>query len=156
DVERMDALRKRSPALAKVRAVVPGGEQRTHSVRAGVSAAPSSCELVLVHDAARALVRPPTIASAIETAAREGAALVALPVNDTLKRSNDGRRASETIDRASMWSAQTPQAFRADVLRDLLARAQADGFVPTDDAALYERYVGPIALVRGDPTNIKI
>jgi 2-C-methyl-D-erythritol 2,4-cyclodiphosphate synthase len=136
--------------------VVPGGDQRTRSVHAGVAAVSKECELVLVHDAARALVRPATIASAIETAAREGAALVAVRVADTLKSAPDGSRAAQTVDRSALWAAQTPQAFRTAELRELLERARTDGFVPTDDAALYERYVGPIPLVRGDPTNLKI
>jgi 2-C-methyl-D-erythritol 4-phosphate cytidylyltransferase/2-C-methyl-D-erythritol 2,4-cyclodiphosphate synthase len=156
DIERIGELRGQTRALAKVRAVVPGGAQRTHSVRAGVAAASEACEIVLVHDAARPLIRSATIAGAIDVAAREGAALVALPVNDTLKSSSDGARATETIDRSKLWSAQTPQAFRAKLFRELLARAEQERFVPTDDAALYERYVGPIALVPGDPTNLKI
>jgi 2-C-methyl-D-erythritol 4-phosphate cytidylyltransferase len=101
-------------------------------------------------------VLPATIERAVEVAAREGAALVAIAVRDTLKNAPDGAHAVATVDRSTLWAAQTPQAFRAAVLRELLARAAADAWVPTDDAALYERYVGPITLVPGEATNLKI
>jgi 2-C-methyl-D-erythritol 4-phosphate cytidylyltransferase len=156
DVGRVGELAKRVPALAKVRAVVPGGAQRSDSVRLGVAAVPSECELVLVHDAARALILPATIEAALETAAREGAALVAVPVRDTLKSSPDGVRATHTVDRSTLWAAQTPQVFRTRELSEMLARALAEKFSPTDDAALYERYVGPVPLVRGDESNLKL
>jgi 2-C-methyl-D-erythritol 4-phosphate cytidylyltransferase len=156
DIERIRALAKRTPALAKVVAVVPGGAQRTDSVRLGVAALPRDIEVVLVHDAARPLIRSHVIASAIEVAARDGAALVAVPVRDTLKSAPDGLHASATIEREHLWAAQTPQAFRASVLRDLLTRAASDGVSATDDAALHERYLGPVTLVRGDESNLKI
>jgi 2-C-methyl-D-erythritol 4-phosphate cytidylyltransferase len=156
DVERVRELCTRSAALAKVRAVVPGGAQRSDSVRLGVAAVPAECELVLVHDAARALVRPATIEAALDTAARLGSALVAVPVRDTLKSAPDGRCAQATVDRSSLWAAQTPQVFRTRELASLLERAQAESFSPTDDAALHERYIGPVPLVRGDDTNLKI
>jgi 2-C-methyl-D-erythritol 4-phosphate cytidylyltransferase len=156
DVARVRGLGSHSGALAKVRAVVAGGAQRTDSVRAGVDAASREFEIVLVHDAARPLVSPAVIERAIEVAARDGAALVAIPVRDTLKNAPDGARAMSTVDRSTLWAAQTPQAFRGAVLRDLLARAAAESWVPTDDAALYERYVGPITLVPGEATNLKI
>ena len=156
DVERVRELSARSPALAKVCAVVAGGAQRSDSVRLGVAAVPAECELVLVHDAARALVRSATIEAAVETAARLGSALVAVPVRDTIKSAPDGRCAQATVDRSALWAAQTPQAFRTRELALLLERAAAESFSPTDDAALHERYVGPVPLVRGDDTNLKI
>jgi 2-C-methyl-D-erythritol 4-phosphate cytidylyltransferase len=60
------------------------------------------------------------------------------------------------VDRGALWSAQTPQTFRRSALLEVLAQAEADGFRPTDDAALWERYVGPVAIVAGDATNLKI
>lgn len=156
DLERVWQLAKASPVLAKVRAVVAGGAQRTDSVRAGVAAASPELEVTLVHDAARPLIAPATVARAIEVASKTGAALVAVPVRDTLKSAPDGVHATSTIDRSTLWAAQTPQAFRSAVLRDILARAEADGFVATDDAALYERYIGPVAIVLGEPSNLKV
>lgn len=156
DVERVRQLAATSPALAKVRAVVAGGAQRSDSVRIGIAATPADCEWVLVHDAARALIRTATISAALATAVQHGSALVAVPVRDTLKSAPDGEHASATVDRSKLWAAQTPQVFRRADLAAWLARAQAEGFSPTDDAALCERYVGPVPLVRGDDTNLKI
>jgi 2-C-methyl-D-erythritol 4-phosphate cytidylyltransferase len=156
DLAELRELARCSPALAKVRSVVAGGAERTDSVRAGTRAAPEDCDVILVHDAARPLVRPETVERAVELARRDGAAVVAVPVRDTLKRAESGLRAVSTVDRTDLWAAQTPQAFRAAALRDILARAAADGFKPTDDAALYERYLGPVTIVRGEEANLKI
>ncbi len=156
DVEAIERLAAESSALRKVARVVAGGAQRTDSVRLGVAQVAPHFELVLVHDAARPLVAPATIERAVEVAAREGAALTAVAVSDTLKHSSDGQRASSTLDRSTVWAAQTPQAFRTALLRELLERAQREGFTPTDDAALYERYVGAIALVQGERSNLKV
>jgi 2-C-methyl-D-erythritol 4-phosphate cytidylyltransferase len=156
DLERVRALARSSPVLRKVRAVVAGGEQRSDSVRAGLASVTREAEVVAVHDAARPLLEPSVAAAALELAAREGAALVAVPVVDTIKRSHDGRRAAETLDRSSLWAAQTPQVFRRELLARLLERAEHEGFAPTDEAALHERYVGPIPLVRGARANLKL
>jgi 2-C-methyl-D-erythritol 4-phosphate cytidylyltransferase len=77
-------------------------------------------------------------------------------VRDTVKESADGRRVVRTLDRARLWAAQTPQAFELARFRELCARAAAEGLVPTDDAALWERYVGPVPIVEGEPSNFKI
>ena len=155
DVEAIEALRTR-PAFAKLGRVVPGGEERADSVRIGCRAVAGSVELVAVHDGARPLVSSALIGRALETAAREGAALPALAVADTLKESLDGRSASATVDRSRLWAAQTPQCFALDRFLELLARADDEGFRPTDDAALWERYVGPVPLVEGEATNRKV
>jgi len=91
-----------------------------------------------------------------EVAAREGAALLAVPVRDTVKEVA-GSRSERTLDRSRLWAAQTPQGFRTSVLRELLERAaRDDGFTPTDDAALHERYMGPVPIVEGEPDNLKL
>ena len=156
DVERLRELARRSPAMERVRAVVAGGATRSDSVRAGVAAVSDGAAVIAVHDAARPLVRPAVIERAIATARVEGAAVVAVPVRDTIKRSTSGLCAEETLDRATLWAAQTPQAFRAPLLRELLARAASEGFSPTDDAALHERYKGPVPIVEGEETNLKL
>jgi len=157
DLDRLRALvsADATGAFSKVRAVVPGGAERTDSVRLGVEAA-GAAELVAVHDAARALIEPATIDAAVRTAAEHEAALVAVPVHDTIKRSTDGRAASETLDRGELHAAQTPQVLRARRLLELLRRAADEGWKPTDDASLWERYVGPVPLVEGSPHNLKI
>lgn len=148
------------PALDKVRAIVPGGKQRADSVRAGVFWCGFDVQVIAVHDAARPLVRPETVQQALRTAQREGAALVAVPVTDTLKEADvsreTGARAVRTVDRRKLWSAQTPQVFDAMALRELVKDAAEEGFAPTDDSALWERAHGPVPLVRGESTNLKI
>lgn len=110
---------------------------------------------MLVHNAARALILPTTIEAALETAAREGAALVAVPVRDTLEF-----RPMACVPRTpSIVRRCGPRRRRrcsARELGEMLARALAEEFSPTDDAALYERYVGPVPLVRGDESNLKL
>ena len=146
----------RHPTFLKVRAVVPGGRRRTQSVRHGTRSVSPDIDVVLVHDAARPLIQPDVIEAAARMAMREGAALVAVPVTDTLKTSASGTHAEHTLDRSVLWAAQTPQAFRRAVLVELLSRAAADEFEPSDDCALHERYLGPVPIVAGDPRNLKI
>lgn len=157
DLERIEALVAESPSFSVATRVVPGGEERADSVRCGVAACDEDIDCVAVHDAARPLLERHTAQGAFEVAEARGAALVAVPVRDTIKRSDDGgAHARETLDRSVLWAAQTPQVFRLPLLRSLLERAAADGFRPTDDAALHERYLGPIPIVEGSPTNLKI
>jgi 2-C-methyl-D-erythritol 4-phosphate cytidylyltransferase len=156
DLERLGRMRTTCAALKKVRAVVAGGELRTDSVRAGVQAIAPGCTLVAIHDVARPLVETRTIDEAIGVASRHGAALVATPMADTVKTSSDGVHAESTLDRSVLWCAQTPQVFRLEAFRQLLARARADDFRATDDAVLHERYTGPVPIVRGSAHNLKI
>jgi len=156
DLPRVRALAGTSAALAKVVTVVPGGERRTDSVRAGVQAAPETTTLFAVHDVARLLVRPELIDIAVGVAAARGACVVATPATDTIKTSVDGRSAERTLDRAVLWNVQTPQVFEAGLFRRLLEQAAAEDFTPTDDSALHERYVGPVPLVEGDRYNLKL
>jgi len=156
DLTRLAQLAAHSSCMKKVRTIVAGGEQRTDSVRAGVGAADRALPLVAIHDAARPLVTPATIQRAIELASERGAALVAVPVVDTIKTSSDGQHSVSTLDRSVLWSAQTPQVFRAELFRELLERARAENFRATDDAALYERYHGGVPIAPGEAANIKI
>lgn len=147
---------KLHPAFRKVRAIVPGGRRRTHSVRLGARSVSPEIDVVLVHDAARPLIGFDVIEQAARVAHREGSSVVAVPVHDTLKTSASGSHAERTLDRSVLWAAQTPQAFRRAVLLELLSRAEADEFEPTDDCALHERYLGPVTIVAGDPCNLKV
>lgn len=135
---------------------VEGGAERTDSVRAGVAAVRPGLEVVLVHDVARPLVSSEHAEQVARVAAREGAALLAVPVRDTIKQAHEGR-STGTLDRSRLWAAQTPQGFRTGLLRELLERAAREGgATATDDAALHERYVGPVPLVEGDALNFKL
>jgi len=141
----------------KVVAIVAGGNDRQQSVWNGLQAMPSETEWVIVHDAARPLVKPSLIVSVWEAAQEIGtAAIAALPCSDTVKRTLDGVLIAETLDREQIWLAQTPQVFAADLLKEAHEQALKDGCSATDDAMLVERLGVPIRLVLGDPTNIKI
>ncbi len=141
----------------KVVAIVAGGNDRQQSVWNGLQAMPSETEWVIVHDAARPLVKPSLIVSVWEAAQEIGtAAIAALPCSDTVKRTLDGVLIAETLDREQIWLAQTPQVFAADLLKEAHEQAIKDGCSATDDAMLVERLGVPIRLVLGDPTNIKI
>lgn len=142
-------------ARAKLVPAVAGGAERQDSMQAGLAALPSDVALVAVHDAARVLVRPADVALVVAAAARSGAALLAVPVRDTLKRVEAGRVVA-TEPRAALWAAQTPQVFRTSLLREALEKARAAGFQGTDDAQLAERLGAVVEIVEGDPGNVKI
>ena len=130
------------------------GKERQQSVASGLAAVDRDCAVVAVHDAARPLVQPRDVAACIDAARATGAAILATPVPDTVKRVRD-ERIIGTVDRADLWLAQTPQAFRVDVLRRAHA-AVSDDLIATDDAALVERLGLPVTIVAGDPSNRKI
>ena len=132
-----------------VDAVVAGGATRSASVRAGLAAVPEDAEIVVVHDAARPWASP-ALFRAVIAAVRDGA-VPGLPLADTVKRV-DGDRVLETLDRGDLVAVQTPQAFRADVLR----KAHVSGADATDDAALVEQAGGTVVVVPGEPGNCKI
>lgn len=155
DLERFAALGRDFAGAEKLAPAVAGGAERQDSMRAGLAALPADVEWVAVHDAARPLVRPEDVGRVLAAAARTGAALLAVPVRDTLKRVREGRVA-ETLARAECWAAQTPQVFRAALLREALAKAEAEGFQGTDDAQLVERLGAAVEIVAGDPANLKI
>lgn len=143
--------RARDPEDA-VDAVVAGGATRSASVRAGLDAVPAEVDIVVVHDAARPLARAELFWAAID-AVRDGAdaAVCAISVSDTVKRVADGV-VVETLDRRHLVSVQTPQAFKADVLR----AAHGTGQDATDDAALVEAAGAKVLVVAGDPQNLKV
>jgi 2-C-methyl-D-erythritol 4-phosphate cytidylyltransferase len=137
-------------------AVVPGGEDRQASVYAGLLHARGDTDLILVHDGARPFVTPAAIRAAVTAAADSGAAVVAIPVTDTIKVAGRDGFLAETPERGRLWAAQTPQVFRAGLFREAHARALRDGFRATDDSALVERLGQPVRLVPGSPENLKI
>lgn len=132
---------------------VAGGSTRSASVRAGLAAVPAGADVVCVHDAARPLASPALFAAVI-AAVRDGAdaAVPAVPVTDTIKVVDAAGRVLSTPDRATLVAVQTPQAFRASVLRAV----HADGGEGTDDAALVEATGGVVVTVAGEERNAKI
>jgi 2-C-methyl-D-erythritol 4-phosphate cytidylyltransferase len=110
---------------------------------------------VAVHDAARCLVTPEEVGRVVAAGKRSGAALLAIPARDTIKRVVDGV-VVETPDRRECWAAQTPQVFRIGLLREALEKARADGVVGTDDSQLVERLGADVEVVEGSARNLKI
>jgi 2-C-methyl-D-erythritol 4-phosphate cytidylyltransferase len=144
-----------APGLRKLAEPVVGGRERQDSLRAGVAALPPGTTLVAVHDAARPCVRPDAVRRVIAAARAEGAAILAVPVRDTIKRVVAGL-VVETPPRAECWAAQTPQVFRVEILRAALAKAEAEGLLGTDDAQLVEALGVAVRVVPGDADNLKI
>jgi 2-C-methyl-D-erythritol 4-phosphate cytidylyltransferase/2-C-methyl-D-erythritol 2,4-cyclodiphosphate synthase len=139
-----------------VLAVVAGGATRQDSVRAGLEALPAAFDgIVLVHDAARALIEPALIASVVRAALETGAAIPVLPLVDTIKRVHDGA-VGETLDRSELAAAQTPQGVRRGLLQEALDGAARDGVTVTDEAMAVERLGRRVAAVVGSPRNLKI
>jgi len=154
--------------LGRPSRAVAGGALRADSVRNGLAAAEGAA-VVLVHDAARPFASPALASRVADAAARDGAALAALLATDTVKRSAapwnpassgdsgpDARRVAETLDRRTLWLAQTPQGFRRDLLLRAYAAAGAEASAATDECSLVERLGAPVTLVPGEPGNFKI
>ncbi len=142
-------------AFDKVRSVVAGGETRQASVAQGLRALPPDCRYVMVHDGVRPFVTEEMVEAVLEAAVKDGAAVAGLPVRETIKRAAGGW-IQGTVDREGLWSIQTPQAFRLDLLRTAHERALREGFVGTDEAVLVERLGHPVRLVPGLPENLKL
>ena len=133
--------------------VVEGGETRQDSVGNGLAHVATS--RVVVHDAARPFFEQEIVDATLRALDEADAAVPVLPIPETVKKV-DGSFVSVTVDRSDLALAQTPQAFRTDVLRAAHTRARAEGFVGTDDAQLVERYGGDVAVVPGSRRNIKV
>jgi 2-C-methyl-D-erythritol 4-phosphate cytidylyltransferase len=132
--------------------VIAGGDTRASSVRLAFRALdPADGDLVCIHDAARPLASGPEARAVLDAAEREGAAIAATPIPDTVKRVRSDRVVA-TEDRTTLFAAGTPQVFRADLLR----RALANGEEATDEASLIERLGVPVAVVRVSRLGFKV
>lgn len=144
------------PASSEIRRdVTPGGPTRRESVARGLEALTLGLPYVAVHDVARALVEERLITRVLETARLTGAAIPAVPLRDTVTEVDAGR-VVRTLDRARLFGVQTPQIFADAILRRAHATAQADGRDATDDASLLEASGAKVAVVPGDPMNLKL
>jgi 2-C-methyl-D-erythritol 4-phosphate cytidylyltransferase len=142
---------------ARVR-VTAGGESRAESVRAGLAAAPGEPEQVLVHDAARPLLRPELVDAVLDGLDGAEGAVAAAPVADTLKRADAALMVGGSVDRSDLWAAQTPQAFWTGSLRRVVDAAFAAGLLAraTDCATLVEQAGGTVRLVPSLAPNLKV
>jgi 2-C-methyl-D-erythritol 4-phosphate cytidylyltransferase len=138
--------------------VCKGGAERADSIQNALAKVRDDIDFVAVHDAARPCLADKWIDQVFAAAEQGGAAILAVPISATLKRADKGAKGSpviaETVDRAGLWEAQTPQVFRRDLVNK--AYAARGSFSPTDDAQLIEKLGAPVALVEGSPMNIKI
>lgn len=112
-------------------------------------------DLVLVHDGARPFLTHESIEALLSKTILTGAATLAVPVKDTIKRAKDGV-VVETVERSSLWSIQTPQAFHLPIILEAHEKAVRENFLGTDDASLLERVDQAVSIVAGEYTNIKI
>jgi 2-C-methyl-D-erythritol 4-phosphate cytidylyltransferase len=134
--------------------VVEGGQERTDSVQRALEQVKEGIDFVAVHDAARPCLAEAWIDDVFAAAARDGAAILAAPVAETLKRGDEKKRVIETVDRRNLWIAQTPQVFRRQLLVEAYAKRGKENV--TDDAQLVERLGQPVTIVPSSPLNIKI
>ncbi len=146
-------------ALSKLAKVVPGGKERQDSVRNGLQQLQidgiKSDSVVLVHDGARPLLNPEHISTLIDTAILKRAAVIGVPVKDTIKEVENDQIVG-TPERERLWQVQTPQAFRFELIFRAYQKAAQEDYLGTDDASLVERLgVRPI-MVEGDYRNLKI
>ena len=139
----------------KVSCIVPGGEQRKDSVRAGLTAVSKTAVYIAVHDGARPFVTSGQLDLLFRRAFETGAAILAAPLTDTIKKADGEGQIVRTISRNGLWAAQTPQVFRSDWLQSAYQKL-AQHETPTDDAAVLEQAGYPVIIVPGSWDNFKI
>jgi 2-C-methyl-D-erythritol 4-phosphate cytidylyltransferase len=156
--DRHDEIRKisRDRGFKKVLSIVPGGERRQDSVRAGLDRINRDAKYVAVHDAARPLITPKQIERAFAQCRVHGAAALAQPVNDTLKRANADLLVVGSVDRHQIYAMQTPQIFERKLLEDAYRAVYAENILVTDEVSAVERLGYKVALVLDDDFNFKI
>lgn len=136
--------------------VVSGGNERQDSIQNGFAEIEGLCNLVIIHDGARPFVTQALLEKTLDAAEQTGAAVVAVPVKDTIKIVDEGGMVQKTLDRSCLWAVQTPQAYRYSIIKQALEEAKRGNFYGTDDASLVERLGKPVQIVTGSYENIKV
>ena len=156
--DRHDEIRKisRDGGFKKVLAIVPGGERRQDSVRAGLDRINHDAKYVAVHDAARPLITPKQIERAFEQCRVHGAAALAQSVNDTLERADADLLVVGSVDRHQLYAMQTPQIFERKLIEEAYRAVYAENILVTDEVSAVERLGYKVALVLDDDFNLKI
>jgi 2-C-methyl-D-erythritol 4-phosphate cytidylyltransferase len=156
--DRHDEIRKisRDRGFKKVLSIVPGGERRQDSVRAGLDRVNRDAKYVAVHDAARPLIIPKQIERAFAQCRVHGAAALAQPVNDTLKRADADLLVVGSVDRHQIYAMQTPQIFERKLIEDAYRAVYAENILVTDEVSAVERLGYKVALVLDDDFNFKL
>jgi 2-C-methyl-D-erythritol 4-phosphate cytidylyltransferase len=142
--------------LKKKYGLVAGGAERQDSVWNGVEAVSAGTEIVAIQDAARPCTSKDLIAETVRAAQESGAAVAAQPVTDTIKESPDGKFITRTVDRSRLWSVQTPQTFRLEIIHDALLEVRRRHLLVTDDTAACELIGHPVRLVASVEPNPKV
>ena len=142
--------------FSKVRNVIPGGERRQDSVRAGLQAIGDEAEFIAVHDAARPLVRRKQIEEVFASCCQHGAAALAEPVKDTLKRVTKDGFIAASVEREGIYALQTPQIFSRTVLMKAYDAIFAQNILVTDETSALERLGQKVVIVSNDDFNFKI
>ena len=149
DLERAKDLLKGLPVK-----VIEGGKVRQETVRLALEAVDKSLDLLAIHDGARPLLSPRLLQACLEAGDKFGAVVPAIPIYDTIKKGDDWVK--ETVSREGLFTIQTPQVFRAELIREAHRKAYEEGYQATDDASLVERLGIKVRMIRGEKTNIKI
>ena len=142
--------------ISKVKEIVAGGKTRQGSVASGLRKMNSFSNFVLIHDGARPFLTGELIKRVILGAKRYKAAVPGLPLSDTIKKVENSSFISSTLNRKSLWTVQTPQVFKTEIVQKAYLQAEKDHFWGTDSASLVERIGIPVKIIKGDPYNIKI
>lgn len=141
--------------IKKVDCIVPGGKERQESVYEGLKQVIGDESIVLIHDGARPFVTTDTLHRLYEKAVEKKAAILAVPVKDTIKKV-EREQVVETVERKSLWAVQTPQAFQLSLIKKAHDRARKEQIIGTDDASLVEFIGEPVSIVEGNYDNIKL
>lgn len=142
--------------FTKVQGLIEGGKTRQDSVYNGLKALDADTDIVVIHDGARPLVGEKLIQDSIKAAQKYGAAILVIPIKDTIKKSQKYMFVNGTLDREQIWRAQTPQSFKYDIILSAYKKAYQDKLWATDDAAIVERYGHKVKMIIGSEENIKI
>jgi 2-C-methyl-D-erythritol 4-phosphate cytidylyltransferase len=142
--------------ISKVSHIRGGGRKRQDSVKNGLDIINSNNDIVVIHDGARPFISSDLIDVSVEKARLSGALVLGIPAGDTVKSVGDGGYIEKTLSRDHLWLAQTPQVFRADIIKKAYERAYKEGFYGTDDAEVVERMGIKVEMIQGSYDNIKI
>jgi len=142
--------------LSKVNEIVAGGKERQNSVSNGLRIIGDDCDIIIIHDGARPFVTEEIIKSSISEAKYSGAAVAGVPVKDTIKTVDASGEIDGTLNRTKLWAAQTPQTFKADLIKSAYKTALSRGINATDDSMMVEHIGHKVTMVTGSHENIKI
>ena len=156
--DRLDEFKAivRDGNFKKVRSIIPGGKHRQDSVRAGLDHLEAGAKYVAVHDAARPLITTKQIERVFEQCRTHGAAALAEPVNDTLKRADDDLVVASSVDRDQLYAMQTPQVFERQLIKDAYRAVYGQNLSVTDEVSAVERLGRKVVLVLNEDFNFKI